>query len=51
MKIEYSTFCETGRRLENQDHIQVFVERIMTEQPLFSAMAWAGMLTEATLQG
>lgn len=27
MKIEYSTFCETGRRLENQDHIQVFVDK------------------------
>ena len=26
MKIEYSTFCETGRRLENQDNIQVFVD-------------------------
>lgn len=27
MKIEYSTFCETGRRRENQDYIQVFVDQ------------------------
>lgn len=27
MKIEYSTFSETGRRRENQDHIQVFVDK------------------------
>ena len=26
MEIEYSTFSETGRRRENQDHIQVFVD-------------------------
>lgn len=26
MKIEYSTFSETGRRRENQDHIQVFID-------------------------
>ena len=27
MEIEYSTFSETGRRRENQDHIQVFVNK------------------------
>lgn len=27
MEIEYSTFSETGRRRENQDHIQVFVDQ------------------------
>lgn len=27
MKIEYSTFSEAGRRRENQDHIQVFVDK------------------------
>lgn len=27
MKIEYSSFCETGRRRENQDYIQVFVDQ------------------------
>lgn len=27
MKIEYSTFCETGRRRENQDYIQAFVDQ------------------------
>lgn len=27
MEIEYSTFSETGRRRENQDYIQVFVDK------------------------